>query len=102
VAYKPPNPAQVFELLTKETQETFFVGKMVLSTVTGIARRKPQNDQLDKANPVRNDETGLWQCPFCFKNDFLELSDVCFYFYNHLIIGINLFLLYECLGMEPF
>lgn len=76
VTYKPPNPAQIFELLTKETQETFFVGKMVLATVTGIARRKPQNDQLDKANPVRNDETGLWQCPFCFKNDFLELSDV--------------------------
>lgn len=49
---------------------------MVLATVTGIARRKPQNDQLDKANPVRNDDTGLWQCPFCFKNDFLELSDV--------------------------
>lgn len=53
---------------------------MILATVIGIARKKPQNDQLDKANPVRNDETGLWQCPFCFKNDFLELSDVCIFY----------------------
>lgn len=43
----------------------------------GISHRKPQGDQLDQANPVRNDETGLWQCPFCLKNDFPELSEVC-------------------------
>ena len=52
-------------------------GKMVLCTVTGIARRRPQKDQLDQANPVRNDETGLWQCPFCQQDDFPELSEVC-------------------------
>jgi len=45
--------------------------------VLGISHRKPQGDQLDQANPVRNDETGLWQCPFCLKNDFPELSEVC-------------------------
>jgi hypothetical protein len=45
--------------------------------VLGITHRKPQGDQLDQANPVRNDETGLWQCPFCLKNDFPELSEVC-------------------------
>lgn len=49
----------------------------------GIARRKPKSDQLDQANPVRNDETGLWQCPFCLKNDFPELSDV----WNHFDAG---------------
>lgn len=43
---------------------------------TGISHRKPEKDQLDHANPVRNDETGLWQCPFCLKNDFPELSEV--------------------------
>ena len=42
----------------------------------GISHRKPEGDQLDQANPVRNDETGLWQCPFCLKNDFPELSEV--------------------------
>jgi transcription elongation factor SPT6 len=45
--------------------------------------RKPQGDQLDQANPVKNDDTGLWQCPFCLKNDFSELSDV----WNHFDAG---------------
>lgn len=49
----------------------------------GIARRKPKSDQLDQANPVRNDETGLWQCPFCLQKDFPELSDV----WNHFDAG---------------
>lgn len=49
---------------------------MVLAKAVGIAHKKPQGEQLDQANPVRNDETGLWQCPFCLKNDFLEVSEV--------------------------
>ena len=44
--------------------------------VTGFARKKPRREALDQADPVRNDETGLWQCPFCQKNDFPELSEV--------------------------
>ena len=44
--------------------------------MTGIARKRPQGEQLDEANPVRNEETGLWQCPFCQKKDFPELSEV--------------------------
>jgi hypothetical protein len=59
---------------------------MDISTVLGISHRKPQGDQLDQANPVRNDETGLWQCPFCLKNDFPELSEVC------LILDLPLYL----------
>lgn len=42
----------------------------------GITHRKPEGDQLDQANPVRKEDTGLWQCPFCLKNDFPELSEV--------------------------
>ncbi|KAJ8923462.1 hypothetical protein NQ315_002021 [Exocentrus adspersus] len=77
------NPEELFDMLTKETPETFYIGKMVTASVIGIARRKPKPDQLDQANPVRNDETGLWQCPFCLKNDFPELSDV----WNHFDAG---------------
>lgn len=82
-SYISPNPEELFDMLTKETPETFFIGKMVLATVIGISHRKPQGDQLDQANPVRNDETGLWQCPFCMKNDFPELSEV----WNHFDAG---------------
>ena len=44
--------------------------------VVGIAHRQPNKEQLEVANPVRSDQTGLWQCPFCDKKDFPELSEV--------------------------
>ncbi|KAF7404787.1 hypothetical protein HZH66_003693 [Vespula vulgaris] len=81
--YQSPSPEKLFDILTKETPETFYIGKLVLATVVGISHRKPQGEQLDQANPVRNDETGLWQCPFCLKNDFPELSEV----WNHFDAG---------------
>ncbi|KAI4456284.1 transcription elongation factor spt6 [Holotrichia oblita] len=81
--YTPATPDELFDMLTKESPETFYIGKMVTATVIGISRKKPQGEQLDQANPVRNDETGLWQCPFCLKNDFPELSDV----WNHFDAG---------------
>jgi transcription elongation factor SPT6 len=54
----------------------YITGKLLMVRVTGIAHRKPHGEQLDQADPVRNEETGLWQCPFCNKNDFPELSEV--------------------------
>ncbi|CAN7987050.1 unnamed protein product [Ixodes hexagonus] len=82
-AFRAPNPEETFNMLTKETPQTFYIGKMVTCQVVGIARRKPHGQQLDQANPIRNDETGLWQCPFCLKNDFPELSEV----WNHFDAG---------------
>ncbi|CAH4028346.1 unnamed protein product [Pieris brassicae] len=83
VSYRSTTPEEMFDILTKESPETFFVGKMVLASVVGITHRKPQREMLDQANPVRNDETGLWECPFCHKNDFPELSEV----WNHFDAG---------------
>lgn len=83
IPFRPVSTEELFDCLTKETLESFYVGKMILATVVGISHRKPQGEQLDQANPVRNDETGLWQCPFCLKNDFPELSEV----WNHFDAG---------------
>ena len=47
----------------------------MLCRVIGIAHKKPEHDKFDDANPVRNDDTGLWECPFCHKGDFPELSE---------------------------
>nr|NVI78463.1 Spt6 [Cucujiformia] len=77
--FRSANAGELFDMLTKETPETFSKGKMVTAKVTGIARRKPKGEP----NPVRNDETGQWQCPFCFKNYFPELSDI----WNHFDSG---------------
>jgi transcription elongation factor SPT6 len=34
--YTSPPPEELFDMLTKENPETFFIGKMVLATVTGM------------------------------------------------------------------
>ena len=49
-------------------------GKMMVVKVLSIARRKPRTDQLEQANPIRDDDTGFWQCPFCLRADFPELE----------------------------
>lgn len=51
-----------------------FLGKLITSIVTGIAHRRPQGESYDQA--IRNDATGLWQCPFCQQDNFPELSEV--------------------------
>ncbi|XP_055297233.1 transcription elongation factor SPT6 isoform X2 [Sitodiplosis mosellana] len=81
--YKPLSREEMFEVLTKETRNTFYVGKLVLAKVIGVVHRKPQGEQLDNADPEKNAETGLWQCPFCLKNDFPELAEV----WNHFDAG---------------
>ncbi|GFO10563.1 LOW QUALITY PROTEIN: transcription elongation factor spt6, partial [Plakobranchus ocellatus] len=78
--YRSPSSEEKFNMLTKETPETFYVGKLVQAQVSGIAHKRPQGEQLDQANPVRDDETGLWQCPFCHSKEFPELSDVWSHF----------------------
>ena len=83
IPYQSPTPEKIFNILTKETPETFYIGKLLEATVIGISYRKPKGEQLEQANPVRNDETGLWQCPFCLKNEFPELSEV----WNHFDTG---------------
>lgn len=81
--FRSPTPEEIFNMLTKESPETFYVGKLVQVSVATFIHRKPRGDQLDNANPVRNEDTGLWQCPFCLKNDFPELSEV----WNHFDAG---------------
>lgn len=83
IPYKSPTREELFEILTKETPQTLYVGKLVLAKVIGFVHKKPQGEQLDNADPEENAETGLWQCPFCLKNDFPELSEV----WNHFDAG---------------
>ncbi|XP_065663621.1 transcription elongation factor SPT6 isoform X2 [Hydra vulgaris] len=71
-----------FQLLTGETQQSLYYGKMITCVVTGFACKKPTREQLDSANPTRNDETNLWRCPFCLRDNFFELSEVWTHFDN--------------------
>ncbi|XP_019848744.1 PREDICTED: transcription elongation factor SPT6-like [Amphimedon queenslandica] len=64
-----------FTLLTGETHDTIHEGKLITCTVVGIARRRPNQEALTQANPIR-DQTGYWQCPFCLASDFADVSRV--------------------------
>ncbi|GCB62536.1 hypothetical protein scyTo_0000044, partial [Scyliorhinus torazame] len=81
VPCRAANSEEIFNMLTKETPETFYIGKLITCNVTGIAHRRPQGESYDQA--IRNDETGLWQCPFCQQDNFPELSEV----WNHFDSG---------------
>ena len=41
----------------------------------GVAYKK-LTDEDEQSDPVRNEETSLWECPQCKQNDFAELSEV--------------------------
>ncbi len=66
----------MFTLLTGETQESLYEGRLFTCTVVGIVRRKPQREVLDRANPVQDEHSRLWKCPFCLKNDFRDIGMV--------------------------
>ena len=79
VVFMPPNEEEVFNMLTKESPKTFFIGKLSLVTVVKFRYKKPGAEELDKAAPVRKGEGEQWQCPFCGQDDFPELTEV----WNH-------------------
>ena len=81
VPYEPPEDTEIFNMVTKETPETFYVGKLVQAQVTGFEYKKPQGEELDQAAPLRKGE--VWQCPFCGQDDFPELTEV----WNHFDAG---------------
>uniref|UniRef100_A0A1I8JEX7 Transcription elongation factor spt6 n=1 Tax=Macrostomum lignano TaxID=282301 RepID=A0A1I8JEX7_9PLAT len=80
IEYSPPNSEERFNLVTRETPDTFYIGKLVDCTVMGFARRRPKPDQLENANPIRNEETGNWVCPFCGLSNFVEVNQVWSHF----------------------
>ena len=76
VPFNVPKDEEFFDLVTKETPESFYEGKLVLVTVTRFRYKKPGAEELDKAAPVRKGEGDQWQCPFCGQDDFPELTEV--------------------------
>ena len=47
-------------------------------TWVGIVRTLGRNKSFSASHVyMYNDETGLWQCPFCQQDNFPELSEVC-------------------------
>ena len=38
---------------------------------------QPKPEEMDSAQPQRNDQTGMFVCQFCGRDDFPELTEVC-------------------------
>lgn len=80
IPYSSPNSEERFHMVTKETPETFHIGRLIESTVLDVTRRRPRSEQLENANPTRDENSGYWLCPFCMQANFYELSDVWSHF----------------------
>uniref|UniRef100_A0A5K3FBK3 Transcription elongation factor spt6 n=2 Tax=Mesocestoides corti TaxID=53468 RepID=A0A5K3FBK3_MESCO len=78
--FEPLTPERIFSLATHETPETLHKGSLVDCQVLSIATRKPRPEQLDQANPSRNEATGLWRCPFCKQDNFQQLNEMWAHF----------------------
>ena len=78
--WEKPSEDDLFNMLTKETPRSLYMGKLVMVTVINFKYKKPQADELDKAAPVRKEGGELWQCPFCGQDDFPELTEVWTHF----------------------
>ena len=42
--------------------------------VVAIVRRKPSRELLDRAQPIQNEMTSFWRCPFCLQDDFHDIG----------------------------
>lgn len=61
-------------MVTGETAETLYEGRLFTCTVVGFVKRKPLREVLERSNPVQDEHTRLWKCPFCLKNDFRDIG----------------------------
>jgi len=59
--------------------ESLYEGKLITCSVVAIVRRKPSRELLDRAQPIQNEMTGFWQCPFCLQDDFHDIGLVSYY-----------------------
>ena len=62
-SYQQPSPEDIFNMVTKETPQTFFIGKLVLATVTEIKRRKPNRQELNRAKSKQKRNNWLVEMP---------------------------------------
>ena len=103
--FVPMAEEPLFYCLIKETPASFHFGKLVMCRVTGVARKKPTKDQLEYANPIKDDNTCMWQCQFCKRNDFTEHNQVWLHFDHDQCsgapVGIRTILDNGCTGFLP-
>ncbi|CAH8839646.1 unnamed protein product [Trichobilharzia szidati] len=81
--YQSANPENIFSMVTHETPETLHVGRLVECRVLSVANRRPRPEQLDNANPSKNEVNGTWMCPFCRRDNFQLLNHVWNHFDNN-------------------
>ncbi|GMR43278.1 hypothetical protein PMAYCL1PPCAC_13473 [Pristionchus mayeri] len=62
--YQEPTQTQLFGMLTKETVNTLYTGKLVTGTVERVVYRRA-NPEDERAEPIRDENTDMWKCAYC-------------------------------------
>jgi transcription elongation factor SPT6 len=76
IRYEPPSPEDLFHFITKETPATFHLGKLIQCQVFDFARKQPTPDQLEAAQPLKDEATGILTCPLCQTERFYTPKEV--------------------------
>jgi len=76
IRYEPPSPEDLFHFITKETPATFHLGKLIQCQVFDFARKRPTPDQLEAAQPLKDEATGILTCPLCQTERFFTPKEV--------------------------
>ncbi|CAF1187488.1 unnamed protein product [Rotaria sordida] len=79
VRYEPPSQVDLFHFITKETPATFHLGKLIQCQVFDFARKKPTPQQLEAAQPEKDEITGMLKCPLCHTERFHNVKEA----WNH-------------------
>ena len=74
--YEPPSKELLFEFITKETPATFHERKLIQCQVFDFARRPPNPDDLEGAQPLKDEATGILTCPLCQTERFYTPKEV--------------------------
>ena len=76
IRYEPPSPEDLFQFITKETPATFYQGKLVQCQVFDFERKPPPDKELERAQPEKDEATGMLKCPLCHTERFNSVKEV--------------------------
>lgn len=79
VRYELPSDVEIFAMVTKETTQTFYVGKLIQCQVFDLIRKAPTEEQIERhGKPEKDEATGAIECPICLTERFRSLEEVKF------------------------
>ncbi|CAJ0962765.1 unnamed protein product, partial [Mesorhabditis belari] len=82
--FGPPSDMQLFKMLTKESKNTLYIGKLVEAKVIRLSFKPVHQEQQSQREPIRLEDSNQWVCPWCCSIIFDSIAEL----YEHLDDGL--------------